>query len=90
MAVLILTGSGDDSVALSSVVSMVSAIGSNWLVNWMMGTVVPLAGVIRTGGSVGPVGLLLGVSVQLFSSSIWFVLSLLCGYGRRRFGVTAS
>ena len=36
-----------------------SAIGLYWLsvVNWKMGTVVPLAGVILTGGSVGPAGL---------------------------------
>ena len=48
------------------------------MVNWKMGTVVPCAGVILTGGSVDP-GLLWGLSVQ--PSSMWslaFVGRLLC------------
>ena len=77
MAALILKVPGGDSAAVASgwVIPMVpssvdSEIGSNLLavVNWSMGTVAPLSGVIPTGGSDGP-GLLWGVSIQ--SSSMW-------------------
>ena len=79
------TGVGTGSGSRITMVSLasVSAIGSNWLsvVNWKMGTVVPLAGVILTGGSVGSVGLLLGVSVQSSSSSMWFFpYCSICGF----------
>ena len=85
MAALILKGPGGDSVAVAGVglgscwvIPMVSSsvdseIGSNLLavVNWRMGTDAPLSGVIPTGGSDGPGGLLSGVSVQSSPSSMW-------------------
>ena len=63
-------GSGSGWVFPIVASSVDSEIGSNLLavVNWRMGTVAPLSGVIPTGGD-GP-GLRWGVSIH--SSSMWF------------------
>ena len=82
MAELILKGSGAGSGSVfpmvASASSVDSEIGSNLLVvvNWRMGTVAPRSGVIPTGGSDGPCGLLSGVSVSVLSSlsSMWLLL----------------
>ena len=80
MAELILKGSGAGSGSVfpmvASASSVDSEIGSNLLVvvNWRMGTVAPRSGVIPTGGSDGPCGLLSGVSVLSSLSSMWLLL----------------
>ena len=82
MAELILKGSGAGSGScwvfpmVASASSVDSEIGSNLLVvvNWRMGTVAPRSGVIPTGGSDGPGGLLSGVSVLSSLSSMWLLL----------------
>ena len=59
------------SLVSVSAIGSDSAMGSNGLVvvvNWRMGTVAPLSGVIPTGGD--DPGLRWGVSIQ--SSSMWF------------------